>query len=84
MMKPALWMLAVAVGLSGRADLSATIRDGGRSGSHSRVRGRARGAIVVTEIALSLVLLVGALLLLRSYANLQQVTGGFTARPIGS
>jgi predicted permease len=66
---------------SARADLSAAIRDGGRGGSSGRARGRTRGALVVSEIALSLVLLVGAGLLLRSFTNLQRVTGGFSAPP---
>jgi putative ABC transport system permease protein len=37
--------------------------------------------LVIAEMAISLTLLVGAGLLLRSFANLQRVTGGFTAAP---
>src|SRR4029077_10081243 len=66
---------------STRADLNSTIKEGGRSGSASRARRRIRAALVVSEIAVSLMLLVGAGLLLRSFANLQQVTGGFTTPP---
>ncbi|MGA3238120.1 MAG: ABC transporter permease [Bryobacteraceae bacterium] len=66
---------------SARADLNSTIKAGGRSGSASRARGRIRSALVVSEIALSLMLLVGAGLLLRSFANLQRVTGGFSTAP---
>lgn len=65
---------------SARADLNATIKEGGRTGD-SRARGRTRAALVVSEIAISLMLLVGAGLLLRSFANLQQVTGGFSTPP---
>jgi predicted permease len=66
---------------SARADLNATIKEGGRSGAASRAGGRTRAALVIAEIALSLMLLVGAGLLLRSFANLQRVTGGLTAPP---
>jgi len=64
-----------------RTDLNATIKEGGRSGATSRTHGRTRSALVVSEIALSLLLLVGAGLLLRSFANLRRVTGGFSAEP---
>jgi putative ABC transport system permease protein len=64
-----------------RTDLNATIKEGGRSGATSRTHGRTRSALVVSEIALSLLLLVGAGLLLRSFANLRRVTGGFSAQP---
>jgi len=66
---------------SARADLNTTIKEGGRAAVSSRARGRTRAALVVSEIALSLMLLVGAGLLLRSFANLQRVTGGFSAAP---
>ncbi|HET9321991.1 MAG TPA: ABC transporter permease, partial [Bryobacteraceae bacterium] len=65
---------------SARADLNSTIKEGGRTGE-SRARGRTRAALVVCEIAISLMLLVGAGLLLRSFANLQRVTGGFSTPP---
>src|SRR5437016_2317115 len=66
---------------SARADLNSTIKEGGRTGSASQTRGRARAALVVSEIAVSLMLLVGAGLLLRSFVNLQGVTGGFSTPP---
>jgi putative ABC transport system permease protein len=66
---------------STRADLSSTIKEGGRTGGASRARGRARMALVVSEIAVSLTVLVGAGLLLRSFINLQRVSGGFSAPP---
>ncbi len=66
---------------SARADLIATIKAGGRAASAGLARGRARAALVVCEIAVSLMLLVGAGLLLRSFANLQWVTGGFSTPP---
>jgi len=66
---------------SSRTDLNSTIKEGGRGGGASRVRGRTRAALVVCEIAVSLMLLVGAGLLLRSFVNLQRVTGGFATPP---
>jgi putative ABC transport system permease protein len=66
---------------STRADLNAAIKEGGRAGSSSRARGRTRAALVISEIAISLMLLVGAGLLLRSFGNLQRVTGGFSTPP---
>ncbi|HEY1341149.1 MAG TPA: ABC transporter permease [Bryobacteraceae bacterium] len=66
---------------SSRADLNSTIKEGGRTGGAGRSRGRARQTLVIAEIAISLTVLVGAGLLLRSFANLQRVNGGFYARP---
>jgi putative ABC transport system permease protein len=66
---------------SARTDLNSTIKEGGRAGAASHVRGRTRAALVISEIAVSLMLLVGAGLLLRSFANLQRVTGGFATPP---
>jgi putative ABC transport system permease protein len=63
---------------SARADLNSTIKEGGRAGAGSRVRGRMRAVLVVCEIALSLTLLVSAGLLLRSFVNLRRENGGFT------
>jgi putative ABC transport system permease protein len=66
---------------SARAGLNSTLNDGGRGGAEGRSRNRARSALVVAEIALSLILLAGAGLLLRSFFRLQSVTGGFSAPP---
>jgi putative ABC transport system permease protein len=66
---------------SAQADLTSTIKEGERGGSASRARMRARAALVVAEIAVSLTLLVGAGLLLRSFVNLQRVNGGFFRPP---
>ena len=66
---------------SARADLNSTIKEGGRGSSSSKARGRTRAALVIAEIAVSLTLLVSAALLLRSFANLQRVTGGFSTPP---
>ncbi len=65
---------------SARADLNSALKEGGRSGTGAR-RQRARSAMVVAEVALSLMLLVGAGLLLRSFVRLQQVDAGFHVSP---
>jgi putative ABC transport system permease protein len=56
-------------------DLNETLKEGGRSGAGSG-RHRLRSLLVVAEIALSLVLLVGAGLMMRSFLSLQQVDAG--------
>ncbi len=59
-----------------RVDLVSTLKEGGRgagSGGHSRLR----NVLVVAEVALSLMLLIGAGLMIRSFASLQQVRPGF-------
>jgi predicted permease len=75
-----LFGLVPALGV-GRTDLQSSLRDDGRGamGSHG-LWGRGGGlrrALVAGELALSVVLLVGAGLLLRSFANLQRVPAGF-------
>ena len=58
--------------------LTDSLKDGGRSGSCSLGK-RTRGVFVVVEIALALVLLVGAGLLLRSFVRLLDRSPGFDA-----
>jgi putative ABC transport system permease protein len=67
--------------VSSQADLNSTLNEGGRAGTTGRGRQRARAVLVVSEVALSLMLLVGAGLLLRSLLRLQQMPAGFTGRP---
>ncbi|MEO6238593.1 MAG: FtsX-like permease family protein, partial [Vicinamibacterales bacterium] len=62
-----------------RADLNEVLKDGGRGSSGGRERTRLRSGLVVAEVALSLLLLVGAGLMVRSFLNLQLVDIGFRA-----
>ena len=61
---------------AGRVNLNELLKEGGRSGAGSRQR-RLRDALVVAEVALALVLLVGAGLLTRSFWKLQEADPGF-------
>ncbi len=63
--------------LMSRLDLTSTLRQEGRGSSGSRGRSRARQILVITELALSMVLMVAASLLLRSFWDLFTVEPGF-------
>src|SRR5262249_38264714 len=60
-----------------RPDLNETLKDSGRGSTGSAGQRRVRSLLVVFEIALSMVLLVGAGLLMRSFLNLQAINPGF-------
>jgi len=63
---------------SARPNLNETLRDAGARGSSAgRARQRLRSGLVIGEIALSVVLLVGAALLIRSFLGMQSVKPGF-------
>ncbi|HEX6964159.1 MAG TPA: FtsX-like permease family protein, partial [Gemmatimonadaceae bacterium] len=65
-----------------RIDLNTALRDGGRAEAGGRSGGRLRNSLAVAEVALSVVLLVGATLLLRSYAALIGTDLGFDQRGV--
>jgi putative ABC transport system permease protein len=62
-----------------RTDLQSTLRDSGRTSLLGGARDRLRSTLVVGEIAVALVLVVGAGLFIRSAQRLQAVPLGFTA-----
>jgi putative ABC transport system permease protein len=62
---------------SSRADLNETLKEGGRTGSEGGRRNRVRSLLVVSEIALSFMLLAGAGLLVKSFIRLRDVSPGF-------
>jgi putative ABC transport system permease protein len=65
-----------------RADLNAMISESGpRSGSGLR-QNKAQALLVISEVALALVLLVGATLLIRTFATLRSVNPGFDSHNI--
>jgi len=60
-----------------RLNLNEAFKESGGKGTGGFVRHRVRSLLVVTEVALALVLLVGAGLLIKSFHRLQQVSTGF-------
>lgn len=79
------FVLSIATGLvfglvpalqASRAELNDALKETARSSAHTRTR-RARNGLLMAEIAVALVLLVGAGMTLRSFAKLQHVDPGF-------
>jgi putative ABC transport system permease protein len=84
-------LVAVATGLlfgiapalqATKTDLNEALKEGGGRGSASHARGRFRDALVVSEVALALVLLIGAGLMFKSFARMLTVDPGFDPRGV--
>lgn len=63
-----------------RSQFTAVLQEAGTRSSGGPRSGRVRAALIVAEISLSLILLVGAGLLIRSFGKLQSVEPGFNPR----
>jgi predicted permease len=63
-----------------KPDLNETLKDGGRSGTGARQA--IRSILVISEIAIALVLLIGAGLMIRSFMALNQVDAGFDTKNV--
>ena len=65
-----------------KVNLNTALRDGARGAGQGLQRSRLRSGLVVAEVALSVVLMVGAMLLMRSYQKLEGTDLGFEERGI--
>ena len=63
-----------------RPNLSGTLIEEGRGSAGNRQRNRARAVLVTAQVALSMVLLIGSGLLIRSFVRLRTVAAGFNAQ----
>ncbi|MDT7603524.1 MAG: hypothetical protein QOF61_1521 [Acidobacteriota bacterium] len=63
-----------------KLELNEALKEGGRSATEGRGHNRLRGALIVAEVALSLILLVGAGLLIKSFFKLRNTNPGFDPR----
>jgi predicted permease len=60
-----------------RADLNDLLREGARGSAGGRRRTRLRSVLVIAEVALSLLLLIGAGLMIRTFLNVRSMNLGF-------
>ena len=65
-----------------RGNAAAFLKDDSRSGTASQSTGAVRTVLVVAETMFAVMLLIGAGLLLKSFARLQSVNPGFTAENV--
>jgi putative ABC transport system permease protein len=67
-----------------RTSSAEALKAGGRGGTKTRSAGRLRNLLIVSEVALTLVLLAGAGLLIRSFSQMQQRDRGFRSESIAT
>ena len=65
-----------------KINLDSVFKDTTRGATGSRMQGRARSVLVAAEMALSLMLLIGAGLLIKSFLRLQSVDPGFESKNV--
>jgi predicted permease len=76
-------LFGVLPALTSRADLATTMKQGSRSGGgESRGRRWLKSGLIIAQVAVSVVLLVGAGLLLASLFRLQKVDAGYRAERV--
>ena len=75
--------LAPALQASGSQTMTA-LKEEGRSGGGGRTTGRLRSALVIAQVAVCLVLLVGATLFLRSFIAAQSLSPGFETEHVAT
>src|SRR5258708_5415655 len=81
------FLTGVAVGLapalsSSRGDIAGTMQEGGRSSTGGKRTSWLRDSLVAVEVGLSLVLLIGCGLLLKSFVKLRSVDAGYSAERV--
>ncbi len=81
------FVVGIAFGLApalhaSKTDLTASLKEGGASARPRRGRLNAQAVLIVAEVALSLILLTGAGLMLRSFLKLEAVNPGINPREI--
>jgi putative ABC transport system permease protein len=72
--------ILLALRRNAASDLAETLKEGGRGPSSGPARSRARSALVVVEVALALILLVGAGLMVETFQGLLTANPGYNTK----